>query len=335
MSFTLDHVTASFAASLALASGDIIDISHFDYPDKPQPNPRHFLLARTTNSTQVNPDDLQNRLLQRRFRIQARGRDQFIITFDLPKDRNKLVILEEYDGMMNLASIPMNKLYFWVGILNIPKALKKDRYIRNVLTVAGWGGNPNPSSSKVVFPASFPTNRIGFTNASFQFKGSENESTPYVVCGLFDPKPTIRKPIIIRRETILEEANPDSLTVVTIDKGKKVVETLKRGRPSSPTASPKKPKLLNCSTGESPLSSLKKQKTHIPKITARALGLLDEEKSSNSGNGTGVAGKKKIGRPFGSKNTKNFTMEELKMVWPCRLIACNIPSPNSKGKDVL
>ncbi|KAL6184648.1 hypothetical protein ACLB2K_046048 [Fragaria x ananassa] len=219
------------------------------------------------------------------------------------------IILEECDGK-NPTSIPMNKLYFWVGILNIPKALEKDRYIRNVSTIIGTyiykddrlfvatqqirvrvshalnrpfyekkktlkimdgvvkefvfqfenmigvckhcdliqhehgvclkvgGGNPNPSSSKVVFPASFRANSIVFTDASFLFKGSENESTPSVVCGLFDPKLTIRKLTIIRRETILEEANPASQAVVTIDTGKKVVETLKRGRPSSPTASP-------------------------------------------------------------------------------------------------
>ena len=63
---------------------------------------------------------------------------------------------------------------------------------------------------------------------------------------------------------------------------------------------------------------------------------MDEEKSSNSGDETSVAGKKKIGRPFCSKNTKNFTMEKKEVEGGVTMQVGNMqPSPNSKGKDVL
>lgn len=78
MSTTLD-VTASFAASLALASGNVIDISHMDHAEEPRPNPRMYLLACVIASKHVSPMDLQSHfkciwLITRHFRVQARGK---------------------------------------------------------------------------------------------------------------------------------------------------------------------------------------------------------------------------------------------------------------------
>ncbi|KAL6133900.1 hypothetical protein ACLB2K_066133 [Fragaria x ananassa] len=146
------------------------------------------------------------------------------------------VVIEEYDGLKSHASILMDKLYSWVSSLDISKALEKDRYIKNVASVACMyilkdeklftateqirGANPKPSSSKTVLLASFPAARIGFTNEVFQFKGSVFASTPLVARGLFDPKPALRKPTIIREDAILEETNSKTLALVSVDKGK-------------------------------------------------------------------------------------------------------------------
>lgn len=48
----------------------------------------------------------------------------------------------------------------------------------------------------------------------------------------------------------------------------------------------------------------------IPKITARALGLLNECKGTDYGNDVGTEGKKKRGRLVGSKNIRNSHKEK-------------------------
>lgn len=89
--------------------------------------------------------------------------------------------------------------------------------------------------------ASFSVARISFTDEAFQFKGSMSASAPLLARGLFATKEAIRKPIIIRREAILEETNSETLALVSMDKDKQIsmlaVASLKRGRPLSPTAS--------------------------------------------------------------------------------------------------
>lgn len=83
-----------------------------------------------------------------------------------------------------------------------------------------------------------------------------------MACGLFDPKPILRRPVIILKEVIEEGGNYETLALAAVDKGKQIalsaVESLKRGRPTSPSTSRKKLKMLTGSAGESPLSSLKK-----------------------------------------------------------------------------
>ncbi|KAL6130396.1 hypothetical protein ACLB2K_068775 [Fragaria x ananassa] len=73
---------------------------------------------------------------------------------------------------------------------------------------------------------------------------------------------------------------------------------------------PKKLKLPNGSAKESLVSSLKKQKTPISKITTRALDLLNECKGTDYGNDVGTEGKKKRGRLVGSKNIRNSHKEK-------------------------
>lgn len=46
------------------------------------------------------------------------------------------MVIEEYDGLISHVSILMDKLYSWVSSLDISKALEKDRYIKNVASVA-------------------------------------------------------------------------------------------------------------------------------------------------------------------------------------------------------
>ena len=84
--------------------------------------------------------------------------------------------------------------------------------------------------------------------------------------------------------------------------------------PLSPSASPKKLKLSNGTTGESSLSSLKKQKTLISRITERALSLM---KSCNGAlilaldnNEDNEESKNKRGRPMSSRNKNPSLVKE-------------------------
>ncbi|KAL6218143.1 hypothetical protein ACLB2K_011360 [Fragaria x ananassa] len=62
MSSTIEDVTASFAASFALANGDVrdvIDISHLDHDEDIRPSARFYLLAKLLTFKKVNLMDLQ------------------------------------------------------------------------------------------------------------------------------------------------------------------------------------------------------------------------------------------------------------------------------------
>ncbi|XP_024172097.1 uncharacterized protein LOC112178132 [Rosa chinensis] len=86
---------------------------------------------------------------ERGFKIQDRPQNRFVISFDLKKDKNKVlkggtwyfnkapVILQDYDGLSPLQAIKMETLLFWVKITNIPPALEVKETIMNVASIVG------------------------------------------------------------------------------------------------------------------------------------------------------------------------------------------------------
>ncbi|KAL6137713.1 hypothetical protein ACLB2K_063002 [Fragaria x ananassa] len=222
------------------------------------------------------------------------------------------LVVEEYDGLKSPTSIPMDKLYFWVGILNMPKALEKDRYIKNTASVA----------SKYICK----DEKLFATTEQIRVRVS------HALDGPFYGKKTLKiingvvAEIIFQFENLIGLCKHCNLIQHENDICVKISNSKER--------EPPRPSHLwyeDCLILNHP------DKTLIPRITARALGLLNEGKSSDSGNGMGAEGKKKRGRSFGLKNLKNLKVEEKKEEeGGVTMQAGNMqPSPNPKGKGVL
>ncbi|XP_062013748.1 uncharacterized protein LOC133730088 [Rosa rugosa] len=150
---SIDEVTASFAASLALAGSDVVDISHLNGSDR-RSNSQAFLLAKPMTKKQFGTQDLQRHfrriwIIDGAFKVHDSTQGRFVFSFDLKRDRNKVlrggpwyfnkapVLLQHYDGMEDPLVIPMNLLFFWVKITGIPPALEEKTIIMNVASVAG------------------------------------------------------------------------------------------------------------------------------------------------------------------------------------------------------
>ncbi|XP_062028351.1 uncharacterized protein LOC133744227 [Rosa rugosa] len=149
----IDDVTASFATSLALAGGDVVDLSHMAEANVRRGS-QAYLLARSLTAKPFGGAYLQRHLrrvwvLEQGFKVQDRSQNRFVIAFDLRKDKNKVIkggpwyfnrapiIMQDYDGLSSLQSINLNTLYFWVKITNIPLAFEVKETIINVASIAG------------------------------------------------------------------------------------------------------------------------------------------------------------------------------------------------------
>ncbi|KAM5572397.1 hypothetical protein ABKV19_012454 [Rosa sericea] len=150
---TIDDVAASFASSLALLGDDVVDISKMPGADTRRGS-QAYLLARPLTPKPFTAPDLQRHfkriwVLNAAFKVQERAQKRFVISFDLRKDRNKVlrggpwyfqrapVIIHEYDGLKSPTAIQMNDLFFWVKLRNIPPTLEVRNTIVNTASIAG------------------------------------------------------------------------------------------------------------------------------------------------------------------------------------------------------
>ncbi|KAL6227843.1 hypothetical protein ACLB2K_001799 [Fragaria x ananassa] len=88
-------------------------------------------------------------ILERNFQIQERPNNIFIISFDLIKDRNKVlrgglwwyqqvpIVIQLYDGVKSIKNLAMDSLFFWVRIQNIPPTYEILENFLGIASVAG------------------------------------------------------------------------------------------------------------------------------------------------------------------------------------------------------
>ena len=88
-------------------------------------------------------------ILERKFQIQERPNNIFIISFDLIKDRDKVlrggpwwyqqvpVVIQLYDGVKSIKSLAMDSLFFWVRIQNILPKYEIPENFPGITSVAG------------------------------------------------------------------------------------------------------------------------------------------------------------------------------------------------------
>ncbi|KAM5555296.1 hypothetical protein ABKV19_023279 [Rosa sericea] len=119
MASSIDAVTASFAASLALAREDVIDISRMN-GSAPQRISQSCPLAKPFAAPELHRHFWQVWVLDGHFKVQERALRNF-----------------EYDGLMAPSTVKMESLFFWVWIENIPPAIEVKQTIINVASVAG------------------------------------------------------------------------------------------------------------------------------------------------------------------------------------------------------
>ncbi|PRQ56845.1 hypothetical protein RchiOBHm_Chr1g0341771 [Rosa chinensis] len=195
-----------------------------------------------------------------------------------------------------------------------------------------------------------------FHNGTFRFKGIQTPILPPLARNLFGTKDVTkqRKPVLLHSAQLkTSEESVKALALVPFDEAQVLpnetesLESFKRGRPSSPFASPKKLKfLLNDGLegkGDTCLP-LKKMKLPALRFTAQSLGLIEapggmlvpaEVAMPKAGTKTEQAAtKKKRGRPLGSRNknppkSKKVPVEEVLST----LYSGKPPSPSLKGKE--
>ncbi|XP_062017581.1 uncharacterized protein LOC133733938 [Rosa rugosa] len=149
----MDDVTASFAASLALATNEVVDLSR-SANSAARRGSQAYLLARPLAAKPAPLQDLRRFfrrvwVLEKDFKIQERPENRFVIAFDLKRDRNKVlrggpwrfnqapVVMQEYDGIAPPQSVALDALFFRVRITNIPPLFEDKDTIRDIAAIAG------------------------------------------------------------------------------------------------------------------------------------------------------------------------------------------------------
>ncbi|KAL6182749.1 hypothetical protein ACLB2K_044162 [Fragaria x ananassa] len=153
MPYSIDYVTVSFVASLALAGKDVLDVSRRSRAAQRR-NTQSYLLAKPLISKRVDLADLQQTFkriwtLNGKFKVQARPAGLFLFSFDLKRDQNRVLwggpwyylrmpmIVQEYDGLMDFDEIDMNRIFFWVRIEKIPLKLEVPKTIEDAAIAVG------------------------------------------------------------------------------------------------------------------------------------------------------------------------------------------------------
>ncbi|PRQ55096.1 hypothetical protein RchiOBHm_Chr1g0320861 [Rosa chinensis] len=134
---SIDAVTASFAASLALADGGKApDLGRIG-GGSVRRSSHSFLLGKPLTRKPVDPSAfkahfLRTWLVDKEFRVQERADNHFLFSFGSVRDRNKVlkggvwcydhapVCLEEYDGVLSIGDVPMKHIRIWVRVSGIP-----------------------------------------------------------------------------------------------------------------------------------------------------------------------------------------------------------------------
>jgi hypothetical protein len=151
---SIDAVTASFAASLAIAGGgdgplDLEKLSGGTVRRSSQ----SFLLGKILHSKPLDASLVKSHfqriwILEKRVRVQAKG-DLFLFSFDSVRDKRKVlrggawsfdkapVILEDYDGLLPLADVPLRHLRFWVKVEGISPAFEEPANFRLIGDLLG------------------------------------------------------------------------------------------------------------------------------------------------------------------------------------------------------
>ncbi|KAK9931151.1 hypothetical protein M0R45_018444 [Rubus argutus] len=139
---SIEAVTASFAASMALAEGrKPVDIGRLAGGSAKQTS-QAFLLGRVFTHKAVEIQALRSHfrriwVLEKPFRIQEKPEGRFLFSFDDKGDKRRVLrggpwsfakahlALEDYDGINPLLKVPLNSVCFWVKIGNIPPAFEE------------------------------------------------------------------------------------------------------------------------------------------------------------------------------------------------------------------
>ncbi|XP_062020791.1 uncharacterized protein LOC133737199 [Rosa rugosa] len=134
---TIDAVTASFAASLALAEGGKAPDLGKMGGGLVRKSSQSFLLGKPltrkpVDSAAFKSHFLRTWMVERDFRVQEMENNLFLFSFESIRDQNKvliggvwcfdraLVCLEEYDGVLPITEVSMKHVRIWVRVSGIP-----------------------------------------------------------------------------------------------------------------------------------------------------------------------------------------------------------------------
>ena len=422
MSSSIDSVTASFAASLALAEGGrALDLGKIG-GGPVRRSSQVFLLGKPLTRRPVDAGAFKAHfkrtwVVSRSFQIQERTIGLFLFSFESERDRKKVlrggvwcfdrvpVCFAAYDGIAPMASIPIKSLLMWVVVSEIPPLYEEPENFRLIGNLLGGfvdydseekkkngivkilfqhdlsksillerkimldvGIEPvlrfeflhlqgrcskcglvthvgAPCAETPMFSVACTLNFGGVTPPStYAFKaGAAVEVPAETPPSSVSASPAVRKkPTVLRRKGSSSSA-PDTEghehEVVTPVEGQ--VNSVATELETSPIISPSKvSKKRNRGGGLSP--SPKKFKTVLGSkpmvLRPESLGLVEIE----DGEETLISFKKKLGRPYGSKNKvtqakvekdkKKKKVDTMRPTFPVAKAVNLKNSPNSKGK---
>lgn len=151
---SIDAVTASFAASLAIAGGGDgpIDLEKLS-GGTVRRSSQSFLLGKILHSKPMDSSLVKSHFqriwtLEKRVRVQEKG-DLLLFSFDSERDKRKVlrggawsfdkapVILEDYDGMASLVEAHLRHIRFWVKVEGISPAFEEPANFRLIGDLLG------------------------------------------------------------------------------------------------------------------------------------------------------------------------------------------------------
>ncbi|KAL6146486.1 hypothetical protein ACLB2K_057165 [Fragaria x ananassa] len=365
---SIDTVTASFAASLALGDGEKTPDLGKIGGGPVRHSSQSFLLAKPLTRRVVDPEAFKSHfarvwVVQRNFRIQERG-DLFLVSFESEKDRTKVlkggawcfdrapVCLKMYDGITPMTDVPMRHVRMWVIVSLIPPWYEEPdnlRLIGNLLE--GYLDYDRTEFRKGVMKILF-THEIHkplllercsvcnmITHAGEKCDGTHTGSgyafSAKPITGVaINPAPVVSSTPVVKRKPACGFGNSTLEIEVAFDlETSPIVLEAAVGKDAVLSTTPSKKR--GCNGGCSP--SLKKIKTilggKLLKHQAESLGLVD---IGGDDAPLVTLKKKKLGCRLGSRNkvsrSTKKTEAPLRITYSIAAKVGDKASPNAKGK---